>query len=120
MNSIERKEMKINLIEFFESTADSFPEKLALVDATTKLKFKELRHRAKSIAVAISNTSGVINRPVAIYLPKCNDAIATFIGTMYSGNCYAPLDTKNPINRVKAIIEALEPSCIVTNTNFSG
>lgn len=112
--------MKINLIEFFESTVNSFPGKVALVDANSELKFDGLRQMAKSIAAQISKNNRSLNRPIAVYLPKSNEAIATFIGTMYSGNCYAPLDTKNPINRVKTIIEALNPSCIVTNTKYLG
>jgi amino acid adenylation domain-containing protein len=106
---------KINLIEYYDSTADLFPDKLALVDSASELTFEELRQRAKLIATQISKKSDSINRPVAIYLPKCNDAIASFLGTMYSGNCYTPLDTKNPVPRIEAILKALNPSCIITN-----
>ena len=95
---------KINLIEYYDSTADLFPDKLALVDGASELTFEELRQRAKLIATQISKKSDSINRPVAIYLSKCNDAIASFLGTMYSGNCYTPLDTKNPVPRIEAIV----------------
>lgn len=110
---------KINLIEYFDSTADLFPDKLALVDSGSQMSFKELRQRAKLVATQISKKSDAINRPVAIYLPKTNDAIASFLGTMYSGNCYTPLDTKNPVPRIEAILKALNPSCIITNDAFA-
>ncbi|TMU56194.1 amino acid adenylation domain-containing protein [Flagellimonas algicola] len=110
--------IKINLIEYFESTVDQFPNKLAVVDGTSQLTFKELTQRAKLIATHIAKKSDAINSPVAIYLPKTNDAIASFLGTMYSGNCYTPLDTKNPAPRIEAILKALKPSCIITNNKF--
>ena len=110
--------LKINLIEYFENTADLFPDKLALVDSTSQLTFSDLRQKAKRIATQIAKASDSINSPVAIYLPKTNDAIASFIATMYSGNCYTPLDTKNPIPRIEAILKALNASCIITNDRF--
>ena len=100
--------LKINLIEYFENTANSFPDKLALVDGTSELTFNGLKQKAKRIATEIAKGNNSINRPVAIYLPKTNDAIASFLGTMYSGNCYTPLDTKNPIPRIEAILKALK------------
>jgi len=62
--------MKINLIEYFESTVDLFPDKLAIYDDTSYLSFKELEQKSKSIATQISKKNGSINKPIAIYLPK--------------------------------------------------
>ncbi|MCE2612453.1 amino acid adenylation domain-containing protein [Flavobacteriaceae bacterium D16] len=110
--------IKINLIEYFENTVDSFPDKLAVVDGHSQLTFEELKQKAQLISNQISKRSNSINRPVAIYLPKSNDAIGSFIGTLYSGNIYTPLDTKNPVPRIEAILKALKPSCIITNDKF--
>ena len=45
--------IKINLIEYFENTVDLFPDKLAIVDGTSQLTFKELRQKAKIVATQI-------------------------------------------------------------------
>ena len=110
--------ININLIEYFENTVDLFPKKIALVDSNSQLTFKELKQRAQFIATQIARKSNTINNPVAIYLPKTNDSIASFLGSLYSGNCYTPLDTKNPIPRIEAILKALKPSCVITNNRF--
>lgn len=107
--------MKINLIDYFEATVYLHPNKLALVDASSKTTFIDIRHKAKLIANKIASRYNEINRPVAIYLPKCNDMVISFIATLYSGNCYAPLDVKNPIERIKSILQNLEPLCVITN-----
>lgn len=110
--------MKINLIEYFENTVNLFPSKLAVSDSTSFLSFKELSIRAKTIATQISTKHKKYNRPIAIYLPKTNDSIVSFIATLYTGNCYVPLDTKNPINRIKSILKVLNPLCLVTNNAY--
>ena len=37
---------------------------------------------------------------------------------MYSGNCYVPLDVKNPIKRIESILEILDPIFIITNHKY--
>lgn len=108
----------INLIDYFENTVELFPNKLAIVDANSKFNFNELRQKAKFIANSISQKYNSFNKPVAVYLPKTNDSIVSFIATLYSGNCYAPLDTKSPINRLESILHVLEPLCVVTNNKY--
>jgi amino acid adenylation domain-containing protein len=110
--------MKINLVDYFEHVVDLFPEKTAISDGTFQMDFKTLRQRAKQVATDISKKQQLINRPVAIFLPKTNDAIVAFIATLYSGNCYAPLDVKNPISRITSIIETLDPITVITNTTY--
>ncbi len=112
--------MKINLIEYFERTVDLLPNKLAVQDQNSSLLFKELQQKAKNLGAHISNRTSKINRPIAVFLPKSNEALIALIASLYSGNCYAPLDTKNPMARIKTILKAMEPSCIVTNNNFIG
>jgi len=108
----------VNLIDSFEKTVDLFPDKLAIRDDNFSLSFKELRNKSKSVSSEISRKYDVINRPVAIYLPKSNEALVSMIGTLYSGNCYAPLDIKNPINRIESILRILRPLCVITDNKF--
>jgi len=110
--------LNINLIEYFENTVDLYPDKLAIVDDSSKLNFREVKRKAIIIAAKIASRHKLFNRPIAIYLPKSNDSVVSCIATLFSGNCYAPLDTKNPIERIKSILEVLKPLCVLTNSNF--
>lgn len=110
--------MNINLIEYFESTVNLHPNKLALVDASSELTFNEVQKHAKIISTKISNKYELFNKPIAVYLPKSNESIISFIACLYSGNCYAPLDTKNPIERIESILKVLKPLCIITNNDY--
>jgi amino acid adenylation domain-containing protein len=110
--------MKINLIEYFETTVDLFPDKTAVSDGTFQLSFNELKQKAQQLASYISTEKQLINNPIAIFLPKSNEAIVSFIATLYSGNCYAPLDVKNPITRIQSIVNVLKPTAIITNNDY--
>ncbi|MDJ0646363.1 MAG: AMP-binding protein, partial [Flavobacteriaceae bacterium] len=111
--------MKINLIEYFEATVSDHHGKDALVDENGNLTFGKLRSRAQQIAHAITSNGGTIRQPIAVFLPKCNDAVASFLGIMYSGNIYAPLDTKNPHKRIQSILEVLKPAFLIVNDKSS-
>ncbi|MGH7782232.1 MAG: amino acid adenylation domain-containing protein [Candidatus Binatia bacterium] len=106
--------MQINVLEYFLKTAERWPSKVAVADGQEEWSFEKLWRRAVAIARQISKRSGGANQPIAVYLPKTNEAIASFLGVLFSGNCYAPLDVKAPIARVHAILGHLEPSLVLT------
>lgn len=110
--------MHINLISYFENTVDLFADKTAIGDGKSRLSFSELKQSAQRLAGFISKQSESINLPIAVFLPKGNDAVVAFIATLYSGNCYAPLDVKNPENRIQSIINVLKPVAVITNNDY--
>lgn len=110
--------MKINLIDYFENTVRQFPEKMAVSDSISQLKFKELQQKAKKLALHISKRDNTTNKPIAVFLPKTNDSLISFIAILYSGNAYAPIDTRSPIDRNKSVLQGLNPKKIITNNTF--
>jgi|ERR1700730_538362 len=106
--------MQINVLEYFVKTAERWPSKLAVADSQQEWSFERLRRRAGAIARQIVKFTEATNLPIAVYLPKANEAIASFLGVLFSGNCYAPLDVKAPVSRTQAILGQLEPSLILT------
>lgn len=109
--------MTINLIDSFETSVSLFPYKTAISDGDSELNFKTLKQNAKQLATYISKICPSTNNPIAVFMAKSNDAVVSFLGTLYSGNCYAPLDIKNPEARIKAIIKILKPVAILTDSS---
>ncbi len=107
--------MKKNILEYLIESVDKRPNHIAVKDEQITLTFAELDRLARQIATQIINqTSGITNQPIAVYLPKRALAIATFLGIVYSGNFYIPIDINSPTERIKTIFSVLEPLCIIS------
>jgi len=111
--------MQTNVLEYFLKTQDRWPSKTAVTDGCEAWTFEQLGKRAASIARKIVSLTSSTNSPVAVYLPKTNEAIASFLGVLLSGNCYAPLDTKAPVARIQTILNHLDPVLIITTSELS-
>ena len=110
--------MKINFIEYFKETLERYPDKVAIIEKENKITFKELGEKARSLAGEINSKVNCINRPIAIYLPKSIAAVYSDIACIYSGNIYMNLDVKTPVERIKNILELIQPVVIVTNNQY--
>jgi D-alanine--poly(phosphoribitol) ligase subunit 1 len=106
--------MQVNVLEYFLKTVECWPSRLAIADGRQEWSFEKLKQHAGAIARQIVKRTEAINQPIAVYLPKKNEAIASFLGVLFSGNCYAPLDVKAPVGRIQAILSHLEPVLILT------
>lgn len=108
--------MKINLIEFFVKTVAENSQKVAVIDGGNSITFEELDIKARALAGLIQKACNCQNLPVALYLPKCIDAVVGDIAITYSGNAYMNLDIKNPAERIGNILALIQPKAIITNT----
>lgn len=111
--------MQKNVIEYFEAGAlKDFPNRIAIVDHNRSLTFKDLASQAKRFAWHLKNLGGLIKHPVAVLLPKCVEVIVADLGIVYSGNIYTNLDSKSPSQRIRNILDNLDPIYVVTSSEF--
>mgnify|MGYP004647275241 CR=1 FL=1 len=102
------------VIDYLEETVQKFPDKLAYIDRKGSITFKQLRLNAFKLA-KIMIEDGIFKKPILIYLEKSVECITAFMGTAYSGNFYSPIDVKMPTERIKKIIDTLQPEVILTD-----
>jgi D-alanine--poly(phosphoribitol) ligase subunit 1 len=110
--------MQQNVLEYLEYTSKKFPEKIAIEDEHGTVTFKQLKQNAQYISKNLLDLGITPNNPIAVYLPKSIQAIEVFLGVLYTGCFYVPLDVNNPVNRLNAIIENINPIIIVTADEF--
>ena len=110
--------IKINLIEYFETTLKECASKTAVWDKERKITFDSLGMFSKSLAWEIVQNGNGIKRPIAVYLNKSIESVYADLGIIYSGNFYMNLDVKTPIERIKNILELVQPAAIITNNQF--
>lgn len=102
-----------NVLDYLECSAVKYPNKIAFADKTDEYSFGELKQYGQSIGSVIAN-HGKKKSPVVVYLDKSVKVMATFMGVLYSGNFYCPIDTDMPLERAKAIVDILETEIVIT------
>ncbi|RIX52039.1 phenylalanine racemase [Paenibacillus nanensis] len=108
--------MRTNLLDYLKVTSDKVPNKTAVIDGERNISFRTLTDQAKKMGCIINRKiSGTIRKPIAVFLDKRFELIMSDIAIMYCGNAYMNLDTKSPIQRIRNIIELIEPELIITN-----
>ena len=111
--------MQRNILSYLQNSALKFPLKTAIKDEKESINFSELNFQAKAIATHLQSLNIVRNRPIGVFLPKSIKAIKSFLGILYNGCFYVPLDVKNPVHRLEAIIKNLKLEFIVTDAKHA-
>lgn len=108
--------MYTSIIDYLERTSRVYPEKAAVVDGDTKLSFSDVTVCAKQVAAEIVNVlGGVRNLPIAVYLEKSKNTVIADLGIAYSSCFFMNLDTKNPEERIEAILKHVGPKAIIAD-----
>lgn len=108
--------MQINVIEYFENGAlRSARDKIAVREQGREYRFAEIERFAKNCAALILKRTTARNQPIPVFLPKSAQNIVADIGILYSANAYANLDIKSPPQRLKGMLQNLNPALIVTS-----
>ncbi len=108
--------MQINIIEYFEKTVLALPDKTAIVENDSEIRFKELRDDALYLAdLILEKTGDQINQPIGVFFPKSINSVISDLAITYSGNIYMNLDVKSPLERIKNITQLVKPLLIITD-----
>jgi D-alanine--poly(phosphoribitol) ligase subunit 1 len=108
--------MQINVVEYLERGALArCPDKIAVIGPDATLSFAQLSRAALRCARAIVDRADAVNQVVAVFLPKSAAAAVADLGIVYSGNIYTNLDVKSPAQRIRNILENLEPALVITS-----
>ncbi len=107
-----------NVLEYLERSAALYPDKKALGDETKSFTYAQYLNMARTIGTAlIKKTGRQMNRPVAVLIDRNVESIITFMGIIYSGNFYIPIDKTMPEERVSLILDTLKPIGIIDARN---
>ena len=103
-----------NILDYLENSAETFPGKQAFVDEQVSLTFGQLKDKAQRIGSALSELVSS-NKPIPVYMNKCADEIAAFMGAVYAGCPYVPIDPQMPEKRVEKILRTVEADIVIVD-----
>ena len=108
--------MKINLIELFEESVREYPGKVAVIDKERQATFSDLRQQALQLAAKIIGLGVGQNKPIGVFLDKSVECVYANLGILYAGDFYMNLDIKTPAERIRNIIQLVEPAVIISTS----
>ena len=109
--------MYINVLELLENSAAKYPARMALRDEKHQITYEELERQAKAVGCYIHKNLGRTGSPIAVCIDRNIESIILFLGIVYSGNFYVPLDINLPSERIALILEDLKPAMILASAN---
>lgn len=105
-----------HILELLDRTAAACPQALSFCDESAAWTWADTRHRVGAVGTALAALpGGVLRRPVAVYMERGADALHALLGVLAAGGFYTVLDTAQPPERVRAILDQLEPAAILTD-----
>ncbi len=107
-----------SVLDYLEKSLCLYPDKLAVVHGEESYTYRELTQKAKAMGSFLVSKGLTVNAPVVVLLDKELRALPAFWGITYGGGIYVPLDAHAPVNRLKLIMEVLQPAFVITNETF--
>lgn len=108
--------MAKNVLEWLENAATTYGEKIVYLDLNQEISFQDVLSYAKSIGSALAQDEALQNSvPIAVIMGRQILTPVAYLGVVYSGHAYAPIDGKLPAARIGKILDTLQPKVIVTD-----
>lgn len=103
-----------NVLEWLETTVQTSGNKSVYIDSKGEHTFAALYKQARSIGTYLINHVAK-DGPVAVFCSRAKTTPGAFLGVVYSGRAYAPLDCNLPKQRLQTILSQMQPSAILAD-----
>jgi amino acid adenylation domain-containing protein len=106
--------MHRTVLDYLENSSRLFPDKPAFIDEKAQVSYADLEKQTKAIGSFLNKTlKGIIKSPIAVIIDRDIMGPICFLGIIYSGNFYVPIDKKLPTFRIQLILNTIRPSAII-------
>ncbi len=113
--------MVYNILQYLEQQVEKVPDKTALADQYNSVTYAEYREQAQKIgSFILQKTGNKRNLPVAVLIERNISSVIAFLGVVYSGNFYVPVDMTMPQDRINLIYNKLNPVLIIDARDING
>jgi amino acid adenylation domain-containing protein len=97
------------LQDLVSAQAERRPEATAIRMGDASLTYGEVETRSNRLASLLRAVGLEKGDPVALFLPKCPEAVVGMLGVLKAGGAYVPIDISSPAPRVEMILNACKP-----------
>ena len=105
--------MVTNLLDYLERSAEKFPNKVAFSDETESVSFAKLRELGQKVGAAISERVLGTHLPIAVLTTHTVADVVAFMGALYAGCFYVPIDGYAPKEHTAMRYDAICPAMTI-------
>lgn len=105
----------MNIISLFEDQVIKVPHHTAIFYDNAVITYEELDIKINKLVSFIRNEYQKTNQPICFCLDRGFDMIAVILAILKMGCFYVPLDKKYPLERIKYILNDIQPELIITD-----
>lgn len=107
--------MKANILDYLKETALRLPEKIAFYNEHERISYARLLDLAKRVGSCLAGCVSP-RKPVALMFDaRSIENIPAMYGVIAAGCAYAPLDITMPPERLRMILDLLDPAAVLTD-----
>jgi D-alanine--poly(phosphoribitol) ligase subunit 1 len=108
-----------NILEYLDHIVGQCPDKTCYANESEALSFRRVYQDARSIGTFLTQ-QGLYRKPVVVFMKKHPKMIVAFLGTVYAGNYYVPIDDEIPSYRIEMIFQTLQPEAVICDETTTG
>jgi amino acid adenylation domain-containing protein len=98
----------------FAAMVDRHGERTAITDGDASLSYRELDARSADIATQLQSAGVGAGDRVAVAMDRSADAVAALLAVLRCGAAYLPIDTRDPVARVRFQLEDASVKALLT------
>jgi len=103
----------VTIIELFEQQAAKTPDNIAVVYKDNQIAYKKLRQKSSKMSMMLREKGEMVGKIIGIIAEHSIELVTGILGILRTGAAYLPLDPKNPVERIKFILEDSNASLIL-------
>lgn len=107
-----------NLVQLFRNQVASNPERIALSFNNQELSYAELDDLTNEVAWELQQKSINQGDSIAVLVDRSIELIVAILGVLKSGCAYLPVDTQNPVARIRQILTEGKAKLLLTAQEY--
>jgi len=103
-----------SVIDYLKASCRAHGNKIAFKDSGgNKISFNQLYSSCKKIGSFIIDKIQIKEKPIVVITERNINSIASFLGVLFSGNFYVPVDATLPQERMAEMLKIIDPVLII-------
>jgi long-chain acyl-CoA synthetase len=103
---------------FLETSAERFPDKIALIHEKTRATYEEINSMANRLARALTGLGVSRGDRVVVLLHNGIEYVASYYGTLKTGAVFVSLGTDIKPDKLASLLNEIEPAVVISSDRF--